>query len=216
MFTVGYYTEVAGLGQNPSQVVINGSINSFNQCIGGGSSNCNATDNFWRSISNLTINVMGNTGCYAGDDFWAVSQAAPMRRVQVNGKLTLMDYCTGSPDFASGGFIADSLFTGGTVTNGSQQQFIIRDSSLGGWSNSVWNQVFCGDPGAPGAELRRQLGRQRRAELLHHAGQLPGHPGGAVPVPGLLGHLQRVRALGADQLLRPDLGNGNTPGPRCR
>ncbi len=133
-------------------------------------------------MSNLTINVTGNTGCYAGDDFWAVSQAAPMRRVQVNGNLTLMDYCTGSPDFASGGFIADSTFTGGTVTNGSQQQFMTRDSSLDGWSNAVWNQVFCGDPGAPGAELRQQLRRQRRPELLHDAGDLPGDRGRAVPL----------------------------------
>ena len=148
VFTVGYYTEVAGLGQNPSQVVINGSINTFNQCIGGGSSNCNATDNFWRSISNLTINVMGNTGCYAGDDFWASSQESPLRRVDINGKLTLMDYCTGAPDFASGGEIADSVFSS-TVTNGSQQQYVVRNSNIGSWSNSVWNQVFCGDNGAP-------------------------------------------------------------------
>ena len=155
VFTVGFYTEVAGLGQNPSQVVINGAIQAFNQCSG---STCNATDNFWRSVSNLTINVMGNTGCYAGDDFWAVSQAAPMRRVQINGNLSLMDYCTGSPDFASGGFIADSRFTGGTVTNGSQQQFMTRDSSLDGWSNSVWNQVFCGDPGAPAQSFASNSG----------------------------------------------------------
>ena len=155
VFTVGFYTEVSGLGQNPSQVVINGAINAFNQCSG---TTCNATDNFWRSVSNLTINVTGNTGCYAGDDFWAVSQAAPMRRVQVNGTLTLMDYCTGSPDFASGGFIADSRFTGGTVTNGSQQQFMTRDSSLDGWSNSVWNQVFCGDPGAPAQSFASNSG----------------------------------------------------------
>jgi hypothetical protein len=60
-----------------------------------------------------------------------------------------MDYCTGAPDYASGGFIADSEFTGGTVTNGSQQQYVTRNSDLDGWSNSVWNQVFCGDPGAP-------------------------------------------------------------------
>ncbi len=155
VFTVGFYTEVAGLGQNPSQSVINGAINAFNQCSG---TTCNATDNFWRSVSNLTINVTGNTGCYAGDDFWAVSQAAPMRRVQVNGTLTLMDYCTGSPDFASGGFIADSRFTGGTVTNGSQQQFMTRNSSLDGWSNSVWNQVFCGDPGAPAQSFAANSG----------------------------------------------------------
>jgi hypothetical protein len=137
---------VAGLGQNPADVVINGTVDVYNQCSG---STCNATTNFWRSLSNLTINVTGLTGCYTGDDFWAVSQAAPMRRVHVNGNLSLMDYCTGSPDWASGGFIADSEFTGGTVTNGSQQQFITRNSDLDGWSNSVWNQVFCGDPGAP-------------------------------------------------------------------
>jgi hypothetical protein len=156
--TLGYYTSVAGLGQNPSAVTINGAINVFNQCPGGVQTNCNATDNFWRSVSNLTINVMGNTGCYAGDDFWAVSQAAPMRRVHVNGNLSLMDYCTGSPDFASGGFISDSQFTGGTVTNGSQQQFIARNSSLDGWSNSVWNQVFCGDSGAPAQSFAANSG----------------------------------------------------------
>ena len=157
VFTVGYYTEVAGLGQNPSQVVINGSINSFNQCTGSGSTNCNATDNFWRSISNLTINVMGNTGCYAGDDFWASSQESPLRRVDINGKLTLMDYCTGSPDYASGGEIADSVFTG-AVTNGSQQQYIVRNSNISSWSNSVWNQVFCGDNGAPAQSFASNSG----------------------------------------------------------
>jgi hypothetical protein len=148
VFSVGYYEQIAGLGQNPADVTINGAINTFNQCDGG-SSNCNATTNFWRSVSNLTINVTGNSGCYSGDDFWAASQASPLRRVHINGNLSLMDYCTGSPDYASGGFIADSEFTGGTVTNGSQQQYMTRNSDLDGWSNSVWNQVFCGDPGAP-------------------------------------------------------------------
>jgi F5/8 type C domain len=154
-FTVGFYTSVAGLGQNPGQVIINGSVDVYNQCSG---STCNATDNFWRSLSNLTINVTGQTGCESGDDFWAVSQAAPMRRVQVNGNLSLMDYCNGSPDFASGGFIADSDFTGGTVTNGSQQQFITQDSDLDGWSNAVWNQVFCGDSGAPAQSFASNSG----------------------------------------------------------
>jgi hypothetical protein len=148
-FTVGFYTEVAGLGQNPSQTVINGTADVYNQCSG---TTCNATDNFWRSLSNLTINVTGQTGCETGDDFWAVSQAAPLRRVNINGNLSLMDYCNGSPDYASGGFIADSRFNGGTVTNGSQQQFITRNSSLDGWSNAVWNQVFSGDTGAVPAQ----------------------------------------------------------------
>ena len=111
--------------------------------------NCIALDNFWRSLSNLTINVTGGTGCQAATDFWAVSQAAPMRRVSVNGKLSLMDYCNGAPDYASGGFIADSAFSGSTIVNGSQQQFIVRNSNMDGWSNGVWNQVFSGDIGAP-------------------------------------------------------------------
>jgi hypothetical protein len=145
---VGYYTSIAGLGQNPNQVTINGTIDAYNQCMGS-QTNCNATDNFWRSISNLTLNVAGLTGCFNGTDVWAVSQAAPMRRVHVNGNFTLMDYCDGSPDYASGGFIADSQFSGGKITNGSQQQFMTRNTDIDSWSNAVWNQVFCGDPGAP-------------------------------------------------------------------
>ncbi|MFC1408931.1 discoidin domain-containing protein [Streptacidiphilus sp. N1-12] len=158
VFTVGYYTEVAGLGKNPGDVTINGSINAFNRCQGGGFSNCNATDNFWRSVNNLTVNVSGNTGCYSGDDFWAASQASPMRRVHMNGNVTLMDYCTGAPDYASGGFISDSQFTGGGITNGSQQQYLTRNTALDGWSNGVWNQVFSGDTGAPAQSFAANSG----------------------------------------------------------
>jgi hypothetical protein len=151
-FQVGYYTEVAGLGGSPGDVTINGTIDVYNQCLpaaDGTNTNCIALDNFWRSMSNLTINVSGGAGCQAATDFWAVSQAAPMRRVSINGKLSLMDYCNGGPDYASGGFIADSAFSGSTIINGSQQQFIVRNSNLDGWSNGVWNQVFSGDIGAP-------------------------------------------------------------------
>jgi hypothetical protein len=144
-FQVGYYTAVAGLGLSPNDVVINGSIYVRNQCVSG---SCTALNNFWRSLSNLTINVTTpNFGCYTGE-FWAVSQAAPMRRVHINGQTTLMDYCT-APSFASGGFITDSAFDNGTVINGSQQQWVIRNSKLTSWSNGVWNQVFSGVVGAP-------------------------------------------------------------------
>jgi hypothetical protein len=145
-FQVGYYTSVAGLGRSPGDVVINGSVYARNQCAG---SFCTALTNFWRSLSNLTINVeTPGFGCYSGE-FWPVSQASPMRRVDVNGFATLMDYCTG-PSFASGGFIADSRFRGSTIVNGSQQQWLVRNSSLDGWTNGVWNQVFSGVVGAPG------------------------------------------------------------------
>jgi hypothetical protein len=156
ILNLGYYEEVAGLGQNPSQVVINGVINSYNQCSG---TTCNSTDNFWRSVYNLTINVNsgGASGCYNdNEDFWASSQDSPMRRVQVNGTLTLMDFCEG-PAYASGGFFADSNLTG-TVTNGSQQQYFTRTSNIGSWSNAVWNQVFCGDNGAPAQSFASNSG----------------------------------------------------------
>ncbi|GAA4353659.1 adenylyl cyclase [Angustibacter luteus] len=146
VFQVGYYTEVAGLGASPTDVVINGHVDVYNRCLT--ADNCIALDNFWRSVSNLTINVAGGTDCRASGEFWAVSQAAPMRRVNITGgTLTLMDYCTAGPQYASGGFISDSRT--GDVINGSQQQFLVRDSRIGSWSNGVWNQVFAGVQGAP-------------------------------------------------------------------
>jgi hypothetical protein len=145
-FQIGYYTAVAGLGRSPGDVVVNGSVYVRNQCNAGF---CTALTNFWRSLSNLTINVdTPGFGCYSGE-FWPVSQASPMRRVDVNGFATLMDYCT-PPSFASGGFIADSRFSGSTIVNGSQQQWLVRNSSIDGWTNGVWNQVFSGVGGAPG------------------------------------------------------------------
>src|SRR5579862_4267725 len=140
---VGYYTEVDGLGQDPSGVVINGGVTAIGQNGSG------ALDIFWRSVSNLTIHVVPNAdGCHTGNEMWAVSQAAPMRRVDVKDYTTFMPYCE-SPNFASGGFVADSYLEGGAL-NGSQQQFYVRNTNLGaGWSNSVWNQVFSGDVNAP-------------------------------------------------------------------
>ncbi|WP_198955145.1 adenylyl cyclase [Kineosporia sp. R_H_3] len=148
---VGYYTEVAGLGLNPTDVTINGHVDVVNRCFpdGNGGQSCIALNNFWRSLSNLTIDVkaIGQDGCRDSATFWAVSQAAPMRRVNVTGgNLSLMDYCS-APSFASGGFIADSK--AGLVISGSQQQWYTRDSTVGTWSNGVWNQVFSGVNGAP-------------------------------------------------------------------
>ncbi|WP_214413960.1 adenylyl cyclase [Sphaerisporangium fuscum] len=148
---VGYYTEIAGLGASPTDVVINGKVEVYNRCLeNGGTGNCLALVNFWRTLSNLsiTINAAGQDGCRASADFWAVSQAVSMRRLNVSGgTLSLMDYCTAGPQYASGGFIADSRLP--SVTNGSQQQWLTRNSEVAGWSNGVWNQVFSGVVGAP-------------------------------------------------------------------
>ena len=169
IFQVGYYTTVAGLGASPGDVTINGAIDVFNQCFSG---SCTALVNFWRSLSNLTINVTlpstpptytpappDSPGCANSAEFWATSQAAPVRRVHVNGFFSLMDYCS-NPSFSSGGFIADSQFSNSTVLNGSQQQFLVRNSDLDGWTNGVWNQVFMGDTGAVPAQSFGALSQQ--------------------------------------------------------
>lgn len=146
VFQVGYGTEVAGLGASPTDVTINGHVDVYNRCLT--PDNCIALNNFWRSLSNLTVKVAGLADCRGSGMFWAASQASPMRRVNITGgNLTLMDYCTAGPQYASGGFIADSKTD--FVINGSQQQYLVRNSSVGGWSNGVWNQVFAGVSGAP-------------------------------------------------------------------
>src|SRR5690606_16795130 len=148
LIKLGYYTQVAGPGPSPAVAVSHGQVDATNRCLA--PDNCIALNNFWRALSNLTISVQsaGLDGCRASGNFWAVSQAAPMRRVHVTGaNLTLMDYCTAGPQYASGGFIADSQT--GYIVNGSQQQFLVRNSAIEGWSNGVWNQVFSGVLGAP-------------------------------------------------------------------
>ncbi|WP_443071224.1 chitobiase/beta-hexosaminidase C-terminal domain-containing protein [Streptomyces sp. NBC_01476] len=133
---VGFYTSVAGLGQNPDQVTINGdvTVDAFNASDAG-----NATQNFWRSAENLAINPS------SGTDRWAVAQAAPFRRIDVHGGLDLYPASYG---YASGGYIADTKVSGQTASV-SQQQWYTRDSSFGSWAGGVWNMVFSGVGGAP-------------------------------------------------------------------
>ncbi|WNI19514.1 discoidin domain-containing protein [Streptomyces sp. ITFR-21] len=131
---VGFYTSVSGLGKNPDDVQINGDIT-----VDAGWFNGNATQNFWRSVENLAIKPV------SGTDRWAVAQAAPFRRIHVEGGLNLAPNGYG---WASGGYIADSKIDG-TVGPYSQQQWYTRDSSIGGWVNGVWNMVFSGVQGAP-------------------------------------------------------------------
>ena len=134
-----------------------------------------------------------------------------MRRVNINGNLSLMDYCTAGPQYASGGFIADSKT--GSIINGSQQQFLVRDSSIGTWSNGVWNQVFAGVEGAPAHNFGVDGGTS-----VHHPAHQPGQPGAAVPV-SRFGQwlrpdrrLECVRPEGQDQLGRHHLGGRPDPG----
>ena len=137
---VGYYTQVIGLGQNPSQTVITGGGVYANAAWNNG----NATENFWRGVENITLDPS------SGSTEWAVSQADPMRRVQVDGGLVLDDDTSGntSSNWSSGGYISDSVVTG-QINSGSQQQFLTRNVQMGSWTGSNWNMVFVGDTGAP-------------------------------------------------------------------
>ncbi|MFE0852358.1 discoidin domain-containing protein [Streptomyces mutabilis] len=131
---IGFYTQILGLGLRPDDTMINGDIT-----VDAGWFNGNATQNFWRGAENLAVNPV------SGTNRWAVSQAASFRRMHVKGGLNLSPNGYG---WASGGYIADSKIDG-QVGNYSQQQWYTRDSFIGGWSNSVWNQTFSGVEGAP-------------------------------------------------------------------
>ncbi|WP_238016982.1 discoidin domain-containing protein [Dactylosporangium sp. AC04546] len=131
---IGFYTSINGLGQNPQDVKINGDITVDAGWFGG-----NATQNFWRSAENLSIYPVN------GVDRWAVAQAAPFRRIDVHGGMTLASPNCG---WASGGYIADSRISG-NINPCSQQQWFTRDSTIGSWNGSVWNMVFSGVQGAP-------------------------------------------------------------------
>ena len=141
---IGYYTTLAGLGRNPDDVTITRNINvDAGWNLG---DEANATQNFWRSVENLSV------APESGLTRWAPSQAAPMRRVHIKGALTMgpsnQDFGQG---WSSGGYIADSRVDG-EVTSGSQQQWYTRSSDLGSWLGGNWNMVFSGVNGAPPAD----------------------------------------------------------------
>jgi len=165
---VGYYTAIAGLGAQPDDVLINGALsvqpvvscpNNPWSCQDPGS-----LTRFWRSLSNVAINPIQrpvdedvNRPFPAGitDPHqlrFAVSQAAPLRRVDIQGDLTVFGRFG---EYASGGYLANSRVSGRLVT-GSQQQWYTRNSEVGTWDGGVWNMVFSGVEGAPATDFGPQ------------------------------------------------------------
>lgn len=125
---VGYYTQVLGLGEAPDMVQIAGNVHSDATLPRN-----NATCSFWRAIEGVSIEPRG------GAMQWAVSQAAPLRRMHVRGDIVLHQ----NKGWASGGWMADDLIDG-TVASGSQQQWISRNTEWTRWSGANWNMVFVG------------------------------------------------------------------------
>ncbi|GAW19163.1 hypothetical protein ANO14919_086470 [Xylariales sp. No.14919] len=145
LFDVGFYTQVAGLGKNPDDVLIEGGVNVPAYWM----PHRNATCNFWRTFENFAISASPATN---NTTTIAVSQAAPIRRMHIrsSGGLWLfqVDQETGQGGWASGGFMADSVVDH-VVLPGSQQQWLSRNNKYGSWANGVWNMVFVGDSNAP-------------------------------------------------------------------
>ncbi|OAN62829.1 adenylyl cyclase [Sphingomonas sp. TDK1] len=129
---VGFFTQVLGLGEMPGDVTIDGPVRVDAEWLKG-----DALANFWRGAENLTVRPP------EGWNRWAVSQAAPYRRIQMFGDLLLDD--GGS---SSGGFLADCRIEG-VIRAGSQQQWYSRSSRIGGWRGVNWNMMFQGVDGAP-------------------------------------------------------------------
>ena len=150
-FEVGYYVQIAGLGKTakgegavkftgkdsgPFIPALNKDLDStrhiWNQadpitrhglCL----------DTFWRSAENFSSE---NTQ-------WAVSQAAPLRRVHVSNDLTFGDGAA----YASGGFLANAE-VGGTCDFVANQQWISRSVDFQGEvQGGAWSLVFSGCTG---------------------------------------------------------------------
>ncbi|MBM0277180.1 discoidin domain-containing protein [Micromonospora tarensis] len=137
---LGFFTQVAGLGMSPDDVNLNGHVRTEAFWMGG-----NATQNFWRAAENLSVTLPAGQTV----ERWAVSQAAPYRRMHLRGAQNQIQLWNGGDGWSSGGLLADTRIDG-LVVSGSQQQWYSRNSEFGnGWTGSVWNMVFQGVTGAP-------------------------------------------------------------------
>jgi hypothetical protein len=135
---IGYYVQLAGLGRSADAVTFvdcGPYVPAMNKHLpvqgqGPGSS----LDTFWRSAENF---------CIEGHMKWAVSQAAPLRRVHVTRDLLLFD----NGAYASGGHLANSKVDG-TLKAGGQQQFLVRNVELGKRAEGgAWSMVYSGCSG---------------------------------------------------------------------
>ncbi len=143
---IGYYTSFAGLGALPTDTKLYGSI-TIPAPLNGGTATCTV----WRSVENFELNRLSSS-----DDTtmlrWAVSQAAPARRLSVNIR-TQFDWA-GVPGmrtpWASGGFLSDSRFTA-PLGSPNQQQWYTRNSHFGysEFFGDNWNRVTHGVTGHP-------------------------------------------------------------------
>lgn len=153
-YNVGYYTQILGLGKTPYDVRIK------NVKTPAALANGNVTCNFWVDVENFTIAQTSDGSDYWNDSFkWAVSQAAPARRLNVE-RQTLLQWTWGDKAWASGGYISDTKFHD-AVGSWCQQQYYYRNCEFttkqadnGAVYGINWNQVIQGCENVDGTTLK--------------------------------------------------------------
>lgn len=119
LINVPFYVHIAGLGKTPYDVKLS-NIHTPPHLRDG-----NGTCTFWRSAENFSI--IGDASYNEPETFkWAVSQAAPLRRVY-SQRVLRTQWGNG---WVSGGFAADCLFEAPAGSD-HQQQWFYRNSYLG-------------------------------------------------------------------------------------
>ncbi|GAB1415989.1 hypothetical protein MASR2M117_13950 [Paludibacter sp.] len=132
LLNLAYYGHIGGLGKSPYEVKIS------NVYTPAPLPNNNATCTFWRSAENFTV-AGKSTGDMNTWFQWAVSQAAPLRRINSEKRAHYQWWYDG---WCSGGFTGDCNFQD-RAGSWSQQQWYFRntyvelgskDYSAGGWN----------------------------------------------------------------------------------
>lgn len=136
LLKVPFYVHLAGLGRTPYEVKVDNIHTPVHLA------NDNGTCTFWRSLENLS--VMGEMSYEEDECFkWAVSQAAPIRRVY--SERTVKNQWRNG--WVSGGFTADCDFRAPAGSDG-QQQWFTRNTKLeygrGNFREGSWNFMFLG------------------------------------------------------------------------
>jgi hypothetical protein len=104
--------EVLGLGAAPDDVVFTAAKGVHCE-EGSYEFTTGALDTFWRSAENFKSEATNTWWNGAAGMLWAVSQAAPLRRVHVANDLYLWQYTYGdAAGYASGGFLGNAQLDG--------------------------------------------------------------------------------------------------------
>lgn len=144
LMKVPFYVHMAGLGRTPFDVKLDNVHTPVHLA------NDNGTCTFWRSLEN--VSVLGEETYEEEKMFkWAVSQAAPIRRVY-SERTVKNQWMHG---WVSGGFTADCWFIAPAGSDG-QQQWYTRNTYLGKgrgkFREGSWNYMFQGVELGDGAD----------------------------------------------------------------